>query len=50
MKLTLGEKLTENEIKKIQEYKDYIDNHIEQRTFTNEKDYQFFKEIDKNKQ
>ena len=50
MKLTSGEKLTENEIKKIQEYKDYIDNHIEQRTFTNEKDYQFFKEIDKNKQ
>ena len=47
MKLTSGEKLTENEIKKIQEYKDDIENHIEQRTFTNEKDYQFFKKIDK---
>ena len=47
MKLTHGEKLTENEIKKIQEYKDDIENHIEQRTFTNEKDYQFFKKIDK---
>jgi len=46
MRSTSGEKLTENEIKKIQEYKDYIDNHIEQRTFTNEKDYQFFKKID----
>jgi len=47
MKLTHGEKLTENEIKKIQEYKEDIENHIEQRTFTNEKDYQFFKKIDK---
>ena len=47
MKLTHGEKLTENEIKKIREYKDDIENHIEQRTFTNEKDYQFFKKIDK---
>ena len=47
MKLTHGEKLTENEIKKIREYKDNIENHIEQRTFTNEKDYQFFKKIDK---
>ena len=47
MKLTHGEKLTENEIKKIQAYKEDIENHIEQRTFTNEKDYQFFKEIDK---
>ena len=50
MKLTHGEKLTENEIKKIQAYKEDIENHIKQRTFTNEKDYQFFKEIDKNKQ
>ena len=50
MRLTHGEKLTENEIKKIQAYKEDIENHIEQRTFTNEKDYQFFKEIDKNKQ
>ena len=49
MKLTHGEKLTENEIKNIQAYKENIENHIEQRTFTNEKDYQFFKEIDKNK-
>ena len=47
IKLTHGEKLTENEIKKIQAYKEDIENHIEQRTFTNEKDYQFFKEIDK---
>ena len=47
MKLTHGEKLTENEIKKIQVYKEDIENHIEQRTFTNEKDYQFFKKIDK---
>jgi len=47
MKLTHGEKLTENEIKKIRAYKEDIENHIEQRTFTNEKDYQFFKEIDK---
>ena len=46
MKLTHGEKLTENEIKKIQAYKEDIENHIEQRTFTNEKDYQFFKKID----
>ena len=47
MKLTHGEKLTENEIKKILVYKEDIENHIEQRTFTNEKDYQFFKKIDK---
>ena len=47
MKLTHSEKLTENEIKKIQVYKEDIENHIEQRTFTNEKDYQFFKKIDK---
>ena len=47
MKLTHGEKLTENEIKKIQEYKDDIKNHIEQRTFKNQMDYQFFKKIDK---
>ena len=47
MKLTHGEKLTENEIKKIQAYKEDIENHIEQRTFTNEKDYQFFEKIDK---
>ena len=47
MRLTHGEKLTENEIKKIQAYKEDIENHIEQRTFTNEKDYQFFKKIDK---
>ena len=47
MKLTHGEKLTENEIKKIQAYKEDIENLIKQRTFTNEKDYQFFKKIDK---
>ena len=47
MSSTGGEKLTENEIKKIQAYKEDIENHIEQRTFTNEKDYQFFKKIDK---
>ena len=46
MKLTHGEKLTENEIKKIQAYKDEIENHIKQRTFRNQKDYQFFKKID----
>ena len=43
MRSTSGEKLTENEIKKIQTYKDDIENHIEQRTFKNQKDYQFFK-------
>ena len=42
-----GEKLTENEIKKIQEYKHDIENHIVNRTFKNQKDYQFFKKIDK---
>ena len=47
MSSTSGEKLTENEIKKIRAYKEDIENHIEQRTFTNEKDYQFFKKIDK---
>ena len=47
MKLTHSEKLTENEIKKIQAYKEDIENLIKQRTFTNEKDYQFFKKIDK---
>ena len=47
MRLTHGEKLTENEIKKIQAYKEDIENLIKQRTFTNEKDYQFFKKIDK---
>ena len=47
MRSTSGEKLTENEIKKIQEYKDDIKNHIEQRTFKNQMDYQFFKKIDK---
>ena len=47
MKLTHGEKLTENDIKKIQAYNEDIENHIEQITFTNEKDYQFFKKIDK---
>ena len=47
MKLTHSEKLTETEIKKIQAYKEDIENLIKQRTFTNEKDYQFFKKIDK---
>ena len=47
MKLTHGEKLTENEIKKIQEYKHDIENHVANRTFKNQKDYQFFKKIDK---
>ena len=46
MRSTSGEKLTENEIKKIQAYKDEIENHIKQRTFRNQKDYQFFKKID----
>ena len=46
MRSTSGEKLTENEIKKIQAYKDDIENHIKQRTFRNQKDYQFFKKID----
>ena len=48
MRSTSGEKLTENEIKKIQAYKDEIENHIKQRTFRNQKDYQFFKKIDQN--
>ena len=47
MRSTSGEKLTENEIKKIQEYKHDIENHIVNRTFKNQKDYQFFKKIDK---
>ena len=47
MRSTNDEKLTENEIKKIQVYKDDIENHIKQRTFRNQKDYQFFKKIDK---
>ena len=42
-----GEKLTENEMKEIQVYKDDIENHIKQRTFKNQMDYQFFKKIDK---
>ena len=42
-----GEKLTENEMKEIQVYKDDIENHIANRTFKNQKDYQFFKKIDK---
>ena len=42
-----GEKLSENEIKKNQTYKDDIENHIANRTFKNQKDYQFFKKIDK---
>ena len=47
MRSTNDEKLTENEIKKIQEYKHDIENHITNRTFKNQKDYQFFKKIDK---
>ena len=47
MRSTSGEKLTENEMKEIQVYKDDIENHIEQRTFKNQMDYQFFKKIDK---
>ena len=47
MRSANGEKLTENKIKEIQEYKDDIENHIEKRTFKNQMDYQFFKKIDK---
>ena len=47
MRSTSGEKLTENEMKEIRVYKDDIENHIQQRTFKNEMDYQFFKKIDK---
>ena len=47
MRSTSGEKLTENEMKEIQVYKDDIENHIQQRTFKNQMDYQFFKKIDK---
>ena len=47
MRSTSGEKLTENEMKEIQVYKDDIENHIKQRTFKNQMDYQFFKNIDK---
>ena len=47
MRSSNGEKLTENEIKKIQKYKHDIENHIEARTLRNQKDYQFFKKIDK---
>ena len=47
MRSTSGEKLTENEMKEIQVYKDDIENHIEKRTFKNQMDYQFFKKIDK---
>ena len=47
MRSTSGEKLTENEMKEIRVYKDDIENHIQQRTFKNQMDYQFFKKIDK---
>ena len=47
MRSTSGEKLTENEMKEIGAYKDDIENHIQQRTFKNQMDYQFFKKIDK---
>ena len=47
MRSASGEKLTENEMKEIRVYKDDIENHIQQRTFKNEMDYQFFKKIDK---
>ena len=47
MRSTSGEKLTENEMKEIRVYKDDIENHIKQRTFKNQMDYQFFKKIDK---
>jgi hypothetical protein len=47
MRSTSDEKLTENEMKEIQVYKDDIENHIKQRTFKNQMDYQFFKKIDK---
>jgi len=47
MRSTSGEKLTENEMKEIQVYKYDIENHIKQRTFKNQMDYQFFKKIDK---
>ena len=46
MRSTSGEKLTENEMKEIRVYKDDIENHIQQRTFKNQMDYQFFKKID----
>ena len=47
MRSTSGEKLTKNEIKKIQESKDDIENHLKQRAGTTKRDYQFYKEIDK---
>ena len=47
MRSTSGEKLTENEMKEIRVYKGDIENHIQQRTFKNKMDYQFFKKIDK---
>ena len=47
MRSTSGEKLTENEIKKIQEYKHDIENHIKQRTLQNKMDLAFFKKIEK---
>jgi DNA-binding FadR family transcriptional regulator len=47
MRSTSGEKLTENEIKKIQAYKDDIENHIKQRTLQNKMDLAFFKKIEK---
>ena len=47
MRSTSGEKLTENEMKEIRVYKGDIENHIQQRTFKNQMDYQFFKKIDK---
>jgi hypothetical protein len=47
MRSTSDEKLTENEMKEIQVYKDDIENHINKRTFKNQMDYQFFKKIDK---
>ena len=46
LKMTNKRSSLQNEMKEIQVYKDDIENHIKQRTFRNQKDYQFFKKID----
>ena len=39
--------LSDDELKQIQEFKHEMKQHIDNRTFKNQQDYQFFKKIDK---
>ena len=47
LKTSNGEKLSDDELKQIQEFKHEMKQHIDNRTFKNQQDYQFFKKIDK---